>query len=257
MIIAWLRALTGSERDTSANRQLALFLTFVAGALNANGFLAVAHYTTHITGLVSTLAGNVISGQDKLIISGLCALIAFIAGATCSTIIMHHASRKKLQSVYAQPLLLEAMLLLLFGLFGDSLRQPRVLYFPEIIIVMCFTMGLQNATVTKMTKAEIRTTHLTGLITDLGSELGRLIYWNSKHGAHHNLPAIRADRKKLRLFISLFAVFFAGSITGSAGFIHAGGCTAILPLGLLLAVLAVIPVIDDLYKCIRKKRQTR
>ncbi len=60
--------------------------------------------------------------------------------------------------------------------------------------------GLQNAIITKISRAEIRTTHVTGLTTDIGIEIGKALYWNR---GHRHLHAVVADRSKLRLLSSL------------------------------------------------------
>ena len=64
--------------------------------------------------------------------------------------------------------------------------------------MLCFIMGLQNATVTKISGARIRTTHVTGMVTDVGIELGKLVYWNRDPIRSETLR-VRADRPKLRL----------------------------------------------------------
>lgn len=66
MPIIYARGLTGRERSTRANRQLGLALTFVAGATNAGGFLAVQQYTSHMTGIVSAMADNLALGAYEL-----------------------------------------------------------------------------------------------------------------------------------------------------------------------------------------------
>ncbi|WP_261534579.1 YoaK family protein, partial [Burkholderia multivorans] len=107
---------------------------------------------------------------------------------------------RQLSSQYAMPLILEATLLLLFGLLGSGLETHHVLFVPATVCLLCYVMGLQNAMITKISKAEIRTTHVTGLVTDIGIELGKLIYWNV--GASQR-DLVRADRQKLLLLGSL------------------------------------------------------
>ena len=78
--------------------------------------------------------------------------------------------------------MLEAVLLLCFGLLGSNLERHRLLFVPVTVVLLCFVMGLQNAIITKISRAEIRTTHVTGLVTDMGIELGKLIYWKLPPG---------------------------------------------------------------------------
>jgi len=66
MPVPYLRRLTGKERSQKANRQLALFLAFIAGAVNAGGYLAVRQYTSHMTGIVSAMADNLSLGRIVL-----------------------------------------------------------------------------------------------------------------------------------------------------------------------------------------------
>jgi uncharacterized membrane protein YoaK (UPF0700 family) len=56
MPVLYLRKLTGSERSQKANRELAHFLAFIAGAANAGGYMAVKQYTSHMSGIVSAMA---------------------------------------------------------------------------------------------------------------------------------------------------------------------------------------------------------
>ncbi|HZD45747.1 MAG TPA: DUF1275 domain-containing protein, partial [Acidobacteriaceae bacterium] len=58
MPLFYLRRLTGSKRTESANRHLARYLAFIAGAANAGGFLAVRQYTSHMSGMVAAMADN-------------------------------------------------------------------------------------------------------------------------------------------------------------------------------------------------------
>ena len=105
-------------------------------------------------------------------------------------------------------------------------------------------MGLQNAIVTKLSNAVIRTTHMTGIVTDLGIELGKLVYWNR----HPDAPApVRADRTRLKVLTSLLAGFVLGGITGALGFKWLGYAFTV-PMALLLAVMALVPAMDDLQR---------
>jgi uncharacterized membrane protein YoaK (UPF0700 family) len=104
-------------------------------------------------------------------------------------------------------------------------------------------MGLQNAIITKISDAEIRTTHVTGIVTDIGIEFGKLLYWNGSDRPDE--PMVRADRPKLRLLISLLVLFFGGGVLGALGFKRVGFIFT-LPLAAILAILAAVPVLDDL-----------
>lgn len=234
MPVNYLADLTSPVRSPRANLHLGAGLAFVAGALNAGGFLAVGQYTSHMTGLVSGAADEFALGRIGLAISALVAVTAFVIGAGSTALMVNYSRRNFPAWTYVPTLLLEAVLLLVFGLIGSQMLPQQIERVSLTTLLLCFVMGLQNALITKISKAEIRTTHVTGLLTDLGLELGRLIYWNlGKHGA-----LVYADRRRLRIHASLVLAFFIGGISGALGFKHAG-FIATLPLAAALLLLAL------------------
>jgi uncharacterized membrane protein YoaK (UPF0700 family) len=113
-------------------------------------------------------------------------------------------------------------------------------------------MGLQNATITKMSGAEIRTTHMTGIVTDLGIELGKLFYWN-RSAMVVDAHAVIANRSKLKIHATMLASFFIGRLMGAIGFKHVGYVSTV-PLAGVLVMLAAMPVIDDLLTWFERRR---
>lgn len=237
------RRLTGRARTANSNRQLGLTLAFVGGAINAGGFLAVHQYTSHMTGIVSAMADNLALGTFSAVLAGLGALLSFIAGAVCSAMLVNFARQRGMHSEYALPLMVEAMLLLCFGLLGSRLAHIEGPFVSLTVMLLAFIMGLQNALISKLSNAEIRTTHITGIVTDIGIELGKLFYRNASN--HPGPSRVTANRPKLLLLCSLAALFFVGGVSGALGFHHIG-FFATVPLALVLLALASVPVIDDL-----------
>lgn len=244
MPIEYLRGFARPQRTDRNNRRLGRWLAFIAGAANAGGFLAVGQYTSHMSGIVSALGDNLAVGDFGLVIAGLSSLAAFTTGAATSAIMINWGRRRRAQSEYALPLMLEAVLLLVFGLLGSNLENNRFLFVPATVGLLCYVMGLQNAIITKISKAEIRTTHMTGIVTDIGIELGKLFYWNVSESGP-GVTAVRADRSRLRLLASLLGMFFIGGLAGALGFKYVGFIST-LPLSAMLVVLAVVPLMDDL-----------
>jgi len=235
MPLNYVRALTATQRSARANLHLGVALAFVAGAANAGGFLAVSQFTSHMTGIVSMMAEHVAAGALELALAGTGALLSFVAGAACCAVMVNFARRRRMQSQYALPLLVEAVLLLAFGVLGARLAGVEGLFVPVTVMLLCFMMGLQNALITKLSRAEIRTTHVTGLMTDIGIELGRLLFWRRSN----------ADRGRLVVLTMLAAGFFIGGVAGALGFRYYGFSSTI-PLALVLIALAIVPALDDL-----------
>ena len=113
---------------------------------------------------------------------------------------------------------------------------------PFTVLILAFIMGLQNALVTKISSSAIRTTHMTGVITDLGIELGKLFYWN-RHGSPVE-SQVRANRVKLRFYAGLLSAFVIGGLIGATGFKHVGFIW-VLPLASVLLLLSLPPLFSD------------
>jgi len=236
-----IRGWTDAQRTAQTNVRLGATLAFVAGAVNAGGFLAVGQYTSHMTGVVSSMADNLVLGHWLLAAGAAVSLLSFVAGAMSTALLVNWGQRRQLHSCYSLPLLVESSFLLLFGLMGASLGLHATFLLPATVLLLCFIMGLQNAVITKISRAEIRTTHVTGLVTDLGIELGKLIYVNR----NATLATVRANRERMRTHGVLVACFCVGGLLGALGFKWLGYITT-LPLAMLLSLLCMKPVLRDL-----------
>lgn len=252
MPAAYLRQLTAPDRTPSANRHLGMLLAFIAGAVNAGGFLAVGRYTSHMTGLLSSVADEIALGHLALAMASAIAVLTFVVGAATTAMLTHWSRRRGLESQFAVPLLLEAACLLMFGVLGANLHLAIDLVVPATVLLLCFLMGLQNAVITKISRAQIRTTHMTGILTDLGLELGRLFYWN-RHRLDDPGLHVRADRERLGIHATLLAAFTVGALLGALAFKHLG-FSASLPLAAVLAAVALPPLWNDADKLHPRRR---
>ena len=232
------------HRTASTTRLLGLLLAFNAGAVNAGGLLVVHMYTSHMCGFASQVAAGLVLGNGTLVLGALGALLAFTAGAACTAIVVNWGRLHRLRSAFALPLLIEAALLLPFGLMGAiTLTWDTPFAVPLTVLLLSFIMGLQNAVGSKISGGRIRTTHMTGNLTDLGIELGKLLYWN-RNGTP---PAaqVRSNRTRMSLHGGLLGMFIAGGLFGAAGFKYVGFLW-VLPLAALLLALSLRTVRHDL-----------
>ncbi|MFX1677734.1 YoaK family protein [Mitsuaria sp. CC2] len=235
--------LTSRHRAPSTNQALGLLLAFNAGAVNAGGFLILQRYTSHMTGFASQLADGAVMGQGTLVLNALGAILAFLAGAAVCAVLVNWARQHGLRSVYALPLMLEAALLFPFGLMGAiTLTWHTPFAVPLTVLLLAFIMGLQNAVGSKTSGGSIRTTHMTGNITDLGMELGKMLYWNRQPSVKR--AAVRHDRLRATRAGGLLAAFVLGGGAGALGFKHLG-FVCVVPLAAVLFVLALPPVTRD------------
>lgn len=238
--------LASHRRSSFQNARLGVLLAFVAGAVNAGGFFAVGMYTSHMTGIVSGIADNTVIGAASLVLSGVCFVAAFIMGAMTTTLLIKWGHRELQRSVYALPLFVEGMVIAGLGGFDISLTDNAAVKTLAITLLLCFLMGMQNAIITKISRAEIRTTHMTGILTDIGISIGRLL-WSS---TYHQLE--EAALARLKILAAVFLSFVIGAFVGALGFKYVG-FWIMMPLGLLV----MLPALPRLWRDIARQRRCR
>lgn len=231
-LIAYARAIKGQNRTPESDAALATFLAGIAGAANAGGFILLGSYTSHMTGYLSQLADNIVLQNMGLVMISTIAIACFVLGAAGAAFAINWARHNRPAQQYSLTIGLQGgLFLVLAGLGALGVGTAFATYIS--LGLLAFIMGFQNATITKISNARIRTTHATGMVTDVGIELGRAAYGRVS-GRN-----ISADRQKLRILLRLLSVFLIGGIFGALGY-AAIGYVFSLPLAALLLALAVI-----------------
>lgn len=235
----------GKSRTKRHNLQIAVILSFVAGIVNVAGFLAIKQLTTNVTGHFALLINDVTDLQLWKGIVYLLYILSFLLGAFVSGILIEQFRENRRLNVFVLPTIIESGILVgvaVMAHFG-GLTYPNI-----IACLLLFAMGLQNAYVTKISNAVVRTTHLTGLFTDLGIELSQLFFPRSYPDRQHLKDTIR-----LRIYIIAF--FFAGGSAG--GFLYSRMGFGLNVLLVAALVLLASLFYDDLrYHLILRKRRS-
>ncbi|MBC7978771.1 MAG: DUF1275 domain-containing protein, partial [Myxococcales bacterium] len=161
---------------------LAGYLALVAGFVNSAGFILLGTFTSHVTGNVGRFADNLALRDTAALLAALL-VIAYFLGAFLASIAIESNLLRRRSAVYSGLLLSEAGLIAGFMSLSyvmDS-RSPRL--HDVQALVLCMAMGLQNSLVTRLSGAVVRTTHLTGVVTDLGIESARWFrVWRARVG---------------------------------------------------------------------------
>ena len=185
-------------------------LSFVAGMVNITGILAVQTLTTNVTGHFAFFAEHFSNKQYAQALVYLYYVLSFLAGAFVSNLLIEITLKIKPAICHVFPMAIEILILNIVGLTGN---QP-VFSAASAQLIACsllFAMGLQNALVTSVSQSVVRTTHLTGLFTDLGIELSQLIFYRKRKG-------VKELVRSIYLKLAIITCFFLGGI--SSGFIY-------------------------------------
>ncbi|MCW3786911.1 YoaK family protein [Plebeiibacterium sediminum] len=194
----------GKSRTLKQNIQIATLLSFVAGIVNVVGFLSFGRLTTNVTGHFALFIYDVADFDFWKGTIYFVYIFSFFFGSFTSSFMIEIFRENKKLNVFLLPTILESLILINIALITNYI----VIVHPDIIVcLLLFAMGLQNSFVTKISNAIVRTTHLTGLFTDLGIEISQLFFPKSNNDKINLTSTI-----KLRIYIIIF--FFSGGLTG-------------------------------------------
>ncbi len=194
----------GKSRTLKHNLQIASLLSFVAGIVNVTGFESVKRLTTNVTGHFAYMIDAVFKLDFWSGFVFFLYIFFFFFGSFVSSFLVEFISRKNINNIYIFPVILEIIILFLIPFFGHHF----IIDFPNVIACsLLFAMGLQNSLVTKISNASVRTTHLTGLFTDLGIEISQLFFYIELEKRNKLFSSIR-------LRFTIIGFFFMGGIFG-------------------------------------------
>lgn len=209
----------------------AFLLAFIAGSINAIGLLGFEHQSiSHLSGTATLLGTGILEGSYQRILHLSAILFCFFLGAALSGFLLRGRALK-LGRHYDTALFIESLLLIgaIYFLNNESLIGH---------MMASAACGLQNALATTYSGAVVRTTHITGIVTDLGIIFGEAIKGN------------KLDRRKAVLFVLIIFGFILGGSFGAYLF-ATFAFTALLVPGAMCFCLAVT------YRVYRQSKKLR
>ena len=202
----------GQKRTFIHNLRLATLLSFVAGIVNVTGVLALKTLTTNVTGHFAFFAEEVLKKEYTAAITFLIFTVSFLTGAFVSNFLVELVSKTHPLFSHVLPILLEILVLVCVALFGLQVKISSI--DANIMLnALLFAMGIQNSLVTKISQSTVRTTHLTGLFTDLGIELSQLFFYKKPE-------EVKRLKTNIYLRFSIITFFFLGCFLGGFGYYY-------------------------------------
>lgn len=195
----------GKIRSFAQDMRLAVMLSFVAGVVNTTGVFALKTLTTNVTGHFAFFAEEFMQHEYASAFTFLLFTLFFLLGSFISSFLEEYLLTKKPEISHVVPLTIEMLILLGLGFYGS---QTITTYDGKLTaFFMLFAMGIQNSLVTNISKSTVRTTHLTGLFTDLGIELSQLFFYTQEE-------EVKKLKTKILLRLSIISFFFLGCALG-------------------------------------------
>lgn len=204
-------------------------LSFNGGFVNAGGFLGTGRFVSHVTGFATLFGVDLVNREFTNAVGILSVPFFFLLGSFFAGMLIDRPIHRGKIPHFDYVMGLGALCLFLaagggeltqFGSFGGRLRLKEVYV---LLSLLCLACGLQNGAITSSSGSSIRTTHLTGLTTDLGLGLARLLTFQRKEETFKK--EARANRLRAGSIIS----FVLGSAAGSWAFLQLGYRGFIIP----------------------------
>lgn len=219
-------------------------LAFVAGLVNSVAFLAFGSYVSHISGHATRSAVELLETHPHVAGIFFMATLCFILGASLTSVILRGRFLTSFRANSMTPILIEAGLIAYVAAHMTT-RPHRIGLYPEqapfilqhsahafYIFILSFAMGMQNALFRRSSGIIIRTTHMTGIATDMGISIGWLISTSLGYVTDRLRLKKGESEKRFRenlqdkfsgtsflLHLCLFMGFVTGVMAGTFGFL--------------------------------------
>ncbi len=235
------------ERTHQEDRRLALWLATSAGLLNAIALGAFGFFPSHMTGNTSQFSSEVSSTDLNDIIFFATIILAFVTGAIVARIIVLWGIVHNVRLIFCQVLFIEGLLLAgvsLYEMFFHTFTTNR-----EIIVFLCGLMGIHNSTSTQLSGGRVRSTHITGTLTDAGISLASVVVAMLRRDYSKDTAG---QKNQLITHLTTLFSFITGSIAGLILF-RWFGFNAMLALGVILVLVAAFSIVSTSLR-VRKVR---
>ncbi|MCB0394733.1 MAG: DUF1275 domain-containing protein [Bdellovibrionales bacterium] len=192
-------------------------LAFVGGYVNVGGFLCVHRFVSHVTGFAGFFALELIQANWTNAALALAVPIFFLLGSFLTGITTEVRRSREQIPIYVGVMSVIGFVYFLLGTLGANdwigkFGEPTESLRDYIILAsLCFAMGAQNALFTSYSGAVVRTTHLTGLTTDLGIGMARQL-----------LNRDQSETAKNGIRLGLILSFLLGSVVAAFYFTSYG-----------------------------------
>lgn len=245
--------LTAQAHTFRQQARLAVTLSWVAGYVNVSVVAVCGTTVSHVTGNLTTFGLHLAEwfgrhGSVTTVLFLMHLPTGFLFGAMVSQALHRFAQRLHFRRPAALSMAVEVLLLtaLAFSVERFEAEGHAVRWLWAVTSVGVVAMGLQNATITRISGSTVRTTHLTGVTTDFGIETVDSLIWLThrlKSKAKQRVRRVarafvqRRSTWRLAVFAAIFWSFLLGAVLGAIVFDRWPGVGVWPPAVFLLTML--------------------
>ncbi|MNJ84586.1 hypothetical protein D3C87_20430 [compost metagenome] len=162
------------SRSFQDNLKLGIFTAIIAGMVNVASLVLFYSFTSNLTGHFAILAQEIADGKWFQMLIVLFWILLFFAGSFLSNNLIINSTKKNAFISHSIPMILEILCFVFVGIYGQFFYTETLTQTEILVSVLLFSMGLQNGLTASISNFQVKTTHLTGLTTDLAIHLSML-----------------------------------------------------------------------------------
>lgn len=225
-----------NSRTLADNMRLGSLTAFSAGMVNVTSIFIFFAFTSNVTGHYAILAQEIAKGNwYQAAVVFLWIGLFFFGNFTSNLFIINNHSLRGRYLAHAIPLILEILCLLFVGIYleyyySDTLKETEIM-----VGTMLFAMGLQNGLTASISNSTVKTTHLTGLTTDLGILFSML----TKKEYRESIEV----KAKTKLLLTIMISYMTGGVTAGLVYLYVGNFVFYA-----VSIVLGIVILYDFYK---------
>ncbi len=239
---------------------LALLLAGVAGVVDAVGYLLLLHlFTAHMSGNSVAMGLSVGQMQWQTALLRAIPIPLFVFGVALGTAIIEVAIRRGIRSSFSIVLSMELLLLVVFMVSRDKFIHNGAISigwrFYLLVAFLALSMGLQTATLQRVGGSSVRTTYVTGMLTDLSQESVKYLFWLHDHTRGRTIQRLQkvlrlwprhTSLNKVMLLAGIWCCYVCGAIWGGYAELRWELGSLGIPVCILVGVI-VLDLIQPIY----------
>ncbi|MCC5918601.1 MAG: DUF1275 domain-containing protein [Cryomorphaceae bacterium] len=221
-----------NSRTLRQNLQLGGITAFAAGMTNVASLIAFFAFTSNVTGHYAILAEEIAKGHWHQVGVVIIWIFLFFIGNFLSNFLVINSEKLSKYVAHAIPIILEFICLVVVGVYGHFFYRETLTETEFLVAFLLFAMGIQNGLVASISNGTVKTTHLTGLTTDLGISLS--MFTKKKFRRRREL------RGKIKLLTFIASFYLLGGVISGVIFLR----VEFLTFFFIAAVIAVVLLYD-------------
>lgn len=219
-----------NSRSFADNIKLGSMTALVAGMVNVASLVLFFSFASNVTGHFAILADEIANGRWFQVAIVFSWIFLFFAGSFISNNVVINGSRNRPFLNHSIPMLIETACLLAVGFYGHFYYQESLMETEILVAILLFSMGLQNGLTASISNFAVKTTHLTGLTTDLAIHLSML--------TKRKFRRKQEIREKTKLLMAIAASYLSGGVLAGTLIHHFEFKVFFFASGLMMLILS-------------------